>query len=58
MKLKKWVEMVLYLVNLMIMLFVVMIVDFDLNGLIILMILMLIFTFNLWLIYKYGGIEW
>lgn len=52
--LKKWLEKTLILINSLIFLFLAMINDFNFKGFIILIVLLIIFSFNGIIISKYG----
>lgn len=52
--LKKWLEKTLILINSLIFMFLAMINDFNFKGFIILVILLIIFSFNGLIISKYG----
>lgn len=52
--LKKWLEKTLILINSLIFMFLAMINDFNFKGFIILVVLLIIFSFNGLIISKYG----
>lgn len=52
--LKKWLEKTLILINSLIFMFLAMINDFNFKGFIILVVLLIIFSFNGLIINKYG----
>lgn len=52
--LKKWLEKTLILINSLIFMFLAMVNDFNFKGFIILVVLLIIFTFNGLIISKYG----
>lgn len=52
--LKKWLEKTLILINSLIFMFLAMINDFNFRGFIILVVLLIIFSFNGLIINKYG----
>lgn len=52
--LKKWLEKTLILINYLIFMFLAMINDFNFKGFIILVVLLIIFSFNGIIISKYG----
>lgn len=52
--LKKWLEKTLILINSLIFIFLAMINDFNFKGFIILVVLLIIFSFNGLIISKYG----
>lgn len=52
--LKKWLEKTLVLINSLIFMFLAMINDFNFKGFIILVVLLIIFSFNGLIISKYG----
>lgn len=52
--LKKWLEKTLILINSLIFMFLAMVNDFNFKGFIILVILLIIFSFNGLIISKYG----
>lgn len=52
--LKKWLEKTLILINSMIFMFLAMVNDFNFKGFIILVVLLIIFSFNGLMINKYG----
>lgn len=52
--LKKWLEKTLILINSIIFMFLAMVNDFNFKGFIILVVLLIIFTFNGLIISKYG----
>lgn len=52
-KLKKWLEKTLIIINTLIFSFIAMINDFNFKGFIIIIVLLLVFTFNHYLISKY-----
>lgn len=52
--LKKWLEKILILINSLIFMFLAMINDFNFKGFIILVVLLIIFSFNGLIISKYG----
>ncbi len=52
--LKKWLEKTLILINSLIFVFFAMVNDFDFKGFLILVILLVIFSFNALIISKYG----
>lgn len=54
--LKKWLEKTLILINSLIFMFLAMVNDFNFKGFIILVILLIIFSFNGLIISKYGRI--
>lgn len=59
MRLRKWVEILLYVINVLISMFIVMVNDFDLVGAIIYIGLIGILFINTYIIYAYGGhIKW
>lgn len=57
-RLRKWIEILLYIINFLIMMFILAINDFDLIGFIILMLLFYILAFNTYILYKFGRIKW
>lgn len=52
--LKKWLEKTLILINALIFMFLAMVNDFNFKGFIILVVLLIIFSFNGLIISKYG----
>lgn len=52
--LKKWLEKILILINSIILIFLAMVDDFNFKGFIILVVLLIIFSFNGLIINKYG----
>lgn len=52
--LKKWLEKTLILINSLIFMFLAMVNDFNFKGFIILVVLLIIFSFNALIISKYG----
>ena len=52
--LKKWLEKTLILINSIILIFLAMLEDFDVNGLIIILILLIVFSFNGLIISRHG----
>lgn len=52
--LKKWLEKTLILINSIILIFLAMVDDFNFKGFIILVVLLIIFSFNGLIISKYG----